>query len=46
VQGDGPPGPAPAPRRRGIPAWLGVALAAVVGVLIGRVTKRDEYVDD
>jgi membrane protein len=46
VQTDGPPGPAPAPRRRGLPAWIPVALAAIVGVLIGRVTKRDEYVDD
>ena len=46
VQRDGPPGPAPAPRRRGLPAWLMVALAAFVGVLIGRLTKRDEYVDD
>jgi membrane protein len=46
VQSDGPPGPAPAPRRRGLPAWLTVALAALVGVVIGRVTKRDEYVED
>lgn len=46
VQGDGPPGPAPAPRRGGLPAWLMVALAAIVGVVIGRVTKPDGYADD
>ncbi len=46
VQPDGPPGPAPAPRRRGLPAWLTMAAAALVGVLIGRITKRDEYEDD
>ena len=38
---DGPPGPAPAPRR-GLPGWVAMAGAAAAGLVIGRLTKRDE----
>jgi membrane protein len=38
---DPPAGPAPAPRRR-LPGAIGLGLAAVVGAVIGRLTKRDD----
>lgn len=41
-QPDGPPGPAPVPSRRGLPGWVAMVAAAAVGVLIGRLTKRDD----
>jgi hypothetical protein len=42
VSPPGPPGPAPAPRRRGLPGWVTLGAAAVVGLVVGRVTKRDD----
>jgi len=42
VQHDGPPGPAPVPPRRGLPGWVAMAAAAAVGIVIGRLTKRDD----
>ncbi len=42
VQHDGPPGPAPVPPRRGLPGWVAMAAAAAVGIIIGRLTKRDD----
>ena len=39
---DVPPGPAPV-SGKGISRWVVLAGAAVLGVLIGRLTKRDEY---
>jgi membrane protein len=38
---DAPPGPAPAPRR-GLPRPLVAVAGALIGVVIGRLTKRDE----
>ena len=38
-----PPGPAPAPaNRRGLPGWLAMLGAALIGLVVGRVTKRDD----
>ena len=42
VPQDMPPGPAPAPSRRGLPGWAAMLAAAAVGLVVGRVTKRDE----
>ena len=33
----------PPPPRRGLPRAVGLAAAALIGVVIGRITKRDEY---
>jgi membrane protein len=45
VTAPAPPGPVSAAsvaRRRGFPAWLAALLAAVAGVIVGRLTKRDD----
>lgn len=42
LQPPGPPGPAPVPRRRGLPRWATVVLGVLVGLVVGRVTKRDD----
>lgn len=39
---DMPPGPAPAPKRGGIPRWAVLAAGAVAGIVAGRLTKRDD----
>lgn len=36
-----PPAPAP-PQRRGVPRWVTLAGAAVLGVVVGRLTKSDD----
>lgn len=41
-QPPGPPGPAPSPRRRGLPGWVTLVAGALVGVVIGRATRRDD----
>jgi len=38
---DLPPGPAPAPRRRGV-SLLAVGAAAAIGLVLGRLSKRDD----
>jgi membrane protein len=38
----GPPGPAPAPRGRGLPGWVTLVAGALVGVVVGRASKRDD----
>jgi len=38
----GPPGPAPIPRRRGLPRWVTVLVGVLVGLVVGRATKRDD----
>ena len=42
VVAPGPPGPASAPRRRWLPGWVSLVLAGVVGVVVGRATRRDD----
>lgn len=37
-----PPGPVAAPRRRGLPRVVVLAGGALIGVVIGRLTKRDD----
>lgn len=37
----GPPGPAPSPKRRGLPGWVSLLAGALVGVVVGRATRRD-----
>jgi uncharacterized BrkB/YihY/UPF0761 family membrane protein len=37
----GPLGPAP-PKRRGLPGWVTLVAGAVVGVIVGRASKRDD----
>jgi membrane protein len=41
-QGMGPPGPASAPKRRGLPGWVTLVAGALVGLVVGRATKRDD----
>lgn len=41
-QPPGPPGPAPSPRRRGLPGWVTLVAGALVGVVVGRATRRDD----
>ena len=42
---DAPPGPAPVRRRRGLPRPLVLLGGALIGVVLGRLTKRGEYDD-
>ncbi len=42
---DPAPGPAPVPRRRGVPRPLLLLGGALIGVVVGRITKRGEYDD-
>jgi membrane protein len=37
------PRPAPPLPRRGLPGMVKLAVAALIGVVVGRITKRDEY---
>ena len=39
---DMPPSPPPPKRRGGLPRWAVLAGGAVLGIVVGRVTKRDE----
>ncbi|MEP7081832.1 MAG: YihY/virulence factor BrkB family protein, partial [Chloroflexota bacterium] len=41
-QAPGPPGPAPVARRRSLPRWVSVVIGVLVGLVVGRVTKRDD----
>jgi membrane protein len=37
------PAPPASRRRGGLPAWVSMLVAAIVGLVVGRITKRDEY---
>jgi len=43
VVGAPPPGPAPVIRKRGISRWVVLGAGALIGLIVGRLSKRDGY---